>query len=65
MKNENITIEEIQEVAVLHNELYDRKVYLMVKQLQSKCWDEDYINNVWDFMFSAIEGEAARFAGCE
>ena len=55
MKNENITIEEIQEVAVLHNELYDRKVYLMVKQIESKCWDEAYINNVWDFMFGDEE----------
>ncbi len=51
MKNEKITIEEIQEVAVLHNDLYDRKVHLMVKQLESKCWDEAYINSVWDFMF--------------
>ena len=60
--NENITNEEIQEVAVLHNELavlhnelYDKKVYLMVKQIQSKCWDDAYINNVWDFMFGDEE----------
>ena len=53
--NENITNEEIQEVAVLHNDLYDRKVYLMVKQIESKSWDEAYINNVWDFMFGDEE----------
>ena len=53
--NENITNEEIQEVAVLHKEQYERKVYLMVKQIESKCWDEAYINNVWDFMFGDEE----------
>ena len=55
--NENITNEQIQEVAVLHNELYDWKVYLMAKQIKSKCWDEAYINNVWDFMFGEGDEE--------
>lgn len=30
---------------------YDRKVYLMVKQINSRCFDDAYIDSVWDFMF--------------
>jgi len=35
----------------MNNEEYDRKVYVMVKQIQCKCFDDAYIDSVWDFMF--------------